>query len=347
MQSELDAVKPALEPGVRAVALSADRIRFETSHWGGPSHTLHDEAGEGVLWQLVELLDGSRTVAEAATECRTVDEPEVREFVAGLFDLGVLYDASDPASRYARHCGAEMEAQTTADPREKTTADFREIASLLLVGGGTPGTLAAMSLADAGVENVTFVRPAGSGGAEPSASGIDAVQTADDEERLPSLVSSADFVLVVTERPRSKLCDEVGSAAQSTETPWLPARASGSKAIVGPLVVPGTTACHECYRTRSAANASDVAAIEATRAGDARSTVPFGLRHVLVGLALDALGRFVYYGSERLPGRVERFDLRTGTMESETVLPMPDCPVCGADERAESVPTLANGGDDD
>lgn len=339
MPSELDAVKPALEPGVRAVALSADRIRFEISHWGGPSHTLHDEAGDGILWRLVELLDGSRTVAEAAAECRTVNETEVREFVAELFDLGVLYDASDSASRYARHCGAEMDAQTTAYPRE--------IASLLVVGGGTLGTLAATSLADAGVENVTFVRPPGSGEVEPSASGIDTVQTADDEERLPSLISPADFVLVVTEQPRSELCDEVSRAARSSETPWLSARASGSEAIVGPLVVPGTTACHECYRTRSAANASDVAAIEATRAGDARSPVPFGLRHVLVGLALDALGRFVYYGSERLPGRVERFDLGTGTMESETVLPMPDCPVCGSSERAESVPTLTNGGDDD
>lgn len=340
MTKELDAVKPALEPGVLSVALSADEVRFETNCWGGPSHTLRDEEGDGVLWRLVELLDGSRTVGEAAAEFRGVDEREIRNFVVALFEWGVVYDAADPAHRYARLCSAETGEQT----RER----FHEFSSLLVVGDGTLGTLAATALDDAGIEGVTFVRPSGSPEEEPSASGVPDGTRTDSDESIPSLVSDADFAVVATERPRPELHDEVNRAAQSSETPWLSARASGSEALVGPIVVPGTTACYECYRTRSAANAPDAEVIDTVREGDAAGSVPFGLRHVLLGVALDALGRFVCYRDERLFGHVVRFDLRNGAMETENVLPVPSCPVCSPVEpSATTVPTLADGGGDD
>jgi bacteriocin biosynthesis cyclodehydratase domain-containing protein len=101
---------------------------------------------------------------------------------------------------------------------------------------------------------------------------------------------------------------------------------------VGPLVVPGETACFECLRTRVASNLRDQSRAEllAANAADGRDVVGFhpAMITVIAGIAAFELGRF-YAGLPRWKaGMVIDVNLLDTTMTSRRVLRAPRCPAC-------------------
>jgi ribosomal protein S12 methylthiotransferase accessory factor len=143
--------------------------------------------------------------------------------------------------------------------------------------------------------------------------------------------------------------------------PALYAELNGHVALVGPLVLPGQTACFMCWRMRTvacAASFSDAMAREELLEHERRpalherATVP-ALAPYAGGLAaLEALKSLLFVGPGTLAGRVHEFDALAHRTEVHTVLQVPDCPRCkGARPWRRAPPALdeltrsARGGD--
>ncbi len=115
--------------------------------------------------------------------------------------------------------------------------------------------------------------------------------------------------------------------------PWLLLSLQTAWARVGPLFVPGETACAECYRARLAANRAEPGAWRSWEALDLPAgSVPVPAHESAVAaLAAAELERYLgRAGPPLLAGRVLVLDLATLESSLEAVLANPYCPDCGA-----------------
>jgi bacteriocin biosynthesis cyclodehydratase domain-containing protein len=121
-------------------------------------------------------------------------------------------------------------------------------------------------------------------------------------------------------------------ACLAAGVPWLPIGAyDGARLPVGPLCLPGQTACFGCLEQRLAANVAYAGLFPAVAAAPAAPTPP-ALRdwaHALAGLVLL---HWIGLREATLPGRLFTLVPAEIAVRSAPVLRVPRCPVCTAPE---------------
>jgi ribosomal protein S12 methylthiotransferase accessory factor len=153
------------------------------------------------------------------------------------------------------------------------------------------------------------------------------------------------------------LLRRVAGYAHQVGAPSLHGHQDGLEAWIGPAVVPGETACWNCFRLRRLANADHPAPaheIDASLNGnpaDPRSRAYLAPMAPLAGhlLAQEALLLLTRYTPSRLPGRVRVHNLVTGESSLHGVVRMPWCELCGGAAQARhrpggGVPAEGDGG---
>jgi len=156
----------------------------------------------------------------------------------------------------------------------------------------------------------------------------------------------------------------LNSASLRWGVPAVYAQLDGRAALVGPLVLPGRTACYLCWRMRVVACAESFPEAMAREELLARRrrpamherAVPPGLsRRVGAVLAREALGQLLQSGGQALAGRVLETseaggpggpgEAGTGAARPRAVLhgvlPAPACPSCGDEDPVRPQPSLA------
>jgi bacteriocin biosynthesis cyclodehydratase domain-containing protein len=260
-------------------------------------------AARTLLPRLLPLLDGTRTVDEIVAVVGVAAERAVAGALRLLRDNGVLVEGPPPA------CGdefAETVSFLAAEGGESpaTVAGRLTDASVGVVGSGLAGTEAARILRRAGVARIGLRR-------------WDAAQP-------------DDLTVVAPGGPEAAELAAWNDRALATGRPWLLVLPyDGVFAGIGPLFVPGETACHECYRLRRAAAMgigvlSDALDGEPVRAGGgpalAVAAGATATTHVLRWLAIH---------DPSLPGVLFALEPRGGlTLSAHAVLRVPRCPVC-------------------
>lgn len=129
--------------------------------------------------------------------------------------------------------------------------------------------------------------------------------------------------------------DTVNEILWSQKVPWLSAAPLDGKELhVGPLVVPGATACYKCYELRYKSN---LGLLEAylpferfvQQAGETRD---FGflppLADLIAGIAVEEIDAVVAGRPSLLEGRLVTIDPALFRIERHPVLRLPRCPVC-------------------
>jgi hypothetical protein len=223
--------------------------------------------GTAGLTALLRGLDGRRTQHTVVTEAAAAghDPAAVTALLDGLRAAGLLVDldagdllASEAGPAAAARARAELPAASDRHARASRWR-ARRTAAVVVEGATRVGVPLAAVLAASGVGRVT-VRDAG------LATAADAVVgglAADDEGR-PRTQAAADAVrrvspltdlrplpaghtgdLVVLTRPWAA-SDPLAADLQQRGVPHLVATVRGETGVVGPLVVPGATACLRC-----------------------------------------------------------------------------------------------------
>jgi bacteriocin biosynthesis cyclodehydratase domain-containing protein len=144
-------------------------------------------------------------------------------------------------------------------------------------------------------------------------------------------------------RPVPRLIESLNAMCHATRTPLLPAIVDGYQLVVGPVIVPGLSACHRCYELRIRQH---YARQEARAALNAHYDLhpesgPKGHLRVFADLAAIRLAQLVQK-LDRAPkeaaGNVWRLDLLTRQAVSGRVIGVHGCRYCGMqrDEQSRS-----------
>lgn len=161
------------------------------------------------------------------------------------------------------------------------------------------------------------------------------------------LAEDADLMIGAFDRGYAAAHHWINRVALETGVPALFVAAGGLRVTVGPLVVPGETACFMCWRMRELATAEDFAAAmgyeeqldAARRSMPDRPTLPT-LAPLAAGLAAsEALKLLLAIGTPMLTSQVAAFDALSGRLTHHPVLFRPDCPVCQKKTLGHAAPT--------
>jgi bacteriocin biosynthesis cyclodehydratase domain-containing protein len=288
--------KPLLKPWYRL----AEREGALLLEYGHRAVVLSGRAVERLLPALLPLLDGERTVAEIVTELGVAAEEAVVAALRVLAGHGVL--AAGPASDGDET--ADFLAATS--PGAPSPAAVRERLAGRRVGVAGTGRIAertARLLREAGVA----VEPVALAGDPPRADAVVVGPAAGEVAQLAAW----------------------NSAAGRSGVPWLQVLPFDGRIVaIGPLVLPGETACGECYAIRRRAclgYGADQARIE-----EAPAYLPSApaLDAAAAGIAALLVLRWLA-GDRGVPGVLHALALSpASSLTSHVVFRVPRCPAC-------------------
>lgn len=162
---------------------------------------------------------------------------------------------------------------------------------------------------------------------------------------LDSLLPEAGFVGVATWRALPAVAKAIDDACFKHAVRWSMVQLDGALLTCGPLVIPGTTACHHCYLKRAAAHALapawDKALHDYYEAHPEAG--PSGYPAALVEIGAAALADDAIATSAG--ARVRTIDILTSNFAESEVIGVHQCPRCrkrapGTDPTNRSIANL-------
>lgn len=310
-----------------------------------------------LLQRLFELLDGSYEVDVLVNMLSDFSADLVISALKSLRDMRLLEDAAEDLSPVdkilaAREAQRTLFSHLTPDASVALTALAE--ATVVIFGEGAISASLSQMLITSGVGKVrTPTRDDGSPAAEqarpPDAAGARPVQFAPFSDapfparRLPdlaSLVKGATAVVAALDHPDPDFLEAINSACLSQTVQLLPVVLTGWEGHLGPVCIPGQTACIRCADLHAKANLSHYQQYllyeEAMRLRPGER--PFGrfphFPSVLAGLAATEVTKII---TSCYPpatyGRVVVVDLLMSQSEAHDVLRIPRCPACGRMDR--------------
>ncbi len=375
-------------PGIDVVPLGNGALLFLSD-----THAARIEGASTTFFRerILPLLDGSRSLADVAAVLPSLDPDELSRQLDGLADAGLLERGDQPLAWQDSRMGpllALLQAAglPLAESRERL-AGLR----VAVVGLEGAGAHAAVSLAACGVGELVLVDPfpcqpgnlalmpplmlgadalgrprdqvlkqllEGQGAGTRVAIGIEVGAGIGDasgitSEALLTLARTCHLLIGAVDKGLSVANRWVNRASLTHDVPAIFCQLAGHVAVVGPLVVPGQSACWACWRRRTAACADSYP--EATAYEDfldqqrqsrlhQRPALPALAAYAGSLVALEVvkllLGVPAGSGAATLVGRVHEFDGLRFHSDTHPLLRVPDCPECG-DRPRQSQPSPA------
>jgi bacteriocin biosynthesis cyclodehydratase domain-containing protein len=203
-----------------------------TLRFGESLLELEGRAATTLVPELLPLLDGTRTVDEIVATLGTPIRPAVDHVLALLDENGLLTEAAAATLHDGGRRSAELLAAT--DPHRRSP---RELAN---------------RLADSQVAIVGGARTSDEVARLLRLAGVGAVERAGWRDPLPA---STDLAIAAPRGDELAFLDQWNDRMLAESVPWLQLHPfDGTLAAVGPLFLPGETACHRCYLLRRAAH---------------------------------------------------------------------------------------------
>jgi bacteriocin biosynthesis cyclodehydratase domain-containing protein len=329
-------------PGVQLVPVADDRVVVKRGLTemlvSGPSVT-------PVVERLLVLLDGSRDADGILTAFPPEISPVAGELLSALEARQLLRTVDPISPPIAGRSAIQPMLEQLGVDAEAVVARLAG-ARVTLVGRNRVATAIAADLAEMGVQTVGIV-------AHPQ------LDTLAETPAFAKASDEPDLVIATSELGRPEAFFSVNRDAVAADRPFLPAWITGTQAHVGPLVVPGESACLRCadlagaLRDRDDEPAADGRADLPDGTSNGRATYP-GIRNAAVWKA-DLLGHVVAaevfkYLVRTLPsdvtGRLIRLDLDGSAGGSfggtaRRVMKVPRCPDCSDAARHGAPAVLA------
>jgi bacteriocin biosynthesis cyclodehydratase domain-containing protein len=337
-------------PGLDLVVLSDDEVLVQFGTRSMPSELIRDTDLTGIIGKLIGRLqaDGPVPIDDLIAAVPADKRADARGFIDDLLSRGFLArEGTSPVEQYLRFT---LTGETSLAAHRVS-----------LIGCGPIGVLVAEALVQNGIGELHLLDPrpidevwnaycgAGPGGAQGPAHSALAARlrnagcsnvSAATYKRLETgsigeAVLGADVVVIALEQPDLRSCHLVNRICIRQDTPWLLATIDGNRGLVGPLFVPGHTACYSCYQTLAwAATPSSVMAQRYRQHLIQRGASSFfpglpGFAQLVAGYTSLAAVHFLLRQTSFALGKVVTLELNNMTVDLEEVLKLPRCPVCG------------------
>ncbi len=367
--------KPRIPKYLHVIPVNAEKVQF---YMAGRTVVMNGRLVATILPRLLELLDGSRTIAEILEEFRHDERDWAMAVLRQMQAKGLLEEAAvSPGASLPKAEAERLAAQLAFFSRflhEPQTAQIALRQSRVhVLGIDSMVWHVAVDLAAAGVGHLHIIDPwdveprdciSGGGwktddiGRARSAVLADYLQehfpqaTVHHGREIPSdvrtarrLLSESDLVILCLEKPDHSMCRWVNQACVERGIPWVAAYLSAVEAVIGPMVVPGETACYECYHLRRQSNQDRLEerqTVEQYLEQHRAERSPFGQLSPLPSIAgglvsLEALRQLAGFAQPSTYDAFLRVDLITLEAELHPILKLPRCPICGPLRRSPLV----------
>lgn len=145
------------------------------------------------------------------------------------------------------------------------------------------------------------------------------------------LARDADLVVMLADHPPYVLERWVNAACQAGGTPYISCGQATPMMKIGPLYVPGRTACYACEETEMRSTSPLYDEVVAMRQRDNANAMTVGPASGLVGTMLSVeIMHFLLGRPAATEGRALLLDIQTFRTWWEPIARDPGCPVCGA-----------------
>ena len=355
-----------LAPGVEVIGLEGGDLLFRSDLM-----VVRIEGGfaEVLLHRIIPLLDGQRPWSDLAGALADLPADVIAGHLDELVSRHLVVRRNAPAPAASGSFLAFTES--IGMPANAVSSELERL-QVAIFGLEGHGAHVALLLAQCGVGTIRLIDPhpceAGDLDLLPAV-GRDAIGTPRQEVIRELLAQQGRHQRVVVAGPEPLTSDSVAQLAAGCHLlvgsfdrgyvsvhHWLnrvaveqgiPAVFSeirGHRALVGPLVLRGRTACHMCFRMREVACAEDFqAAISYEEYLDGhkrpnlsgRAILPTLPSMVASFLATDCLRWLLGIGQPALAGRVIEMDGLALENRRHEVLRFPDCPVCHEKKRRD------------
>ncbi|MEW6456779.1 MAG: hypothetical protein AB1410_08735 [Acidobacteriota bacterium] len=159
-----------------------------------------------------------------------------------------------------------------------------------------------------------------------------------DEQTLKNILRSSDITIIGMERYHPRLFSEINLLAHEEKASILYSFVDGSLGIVGPLVIPGETACYTCMEASLESSMTNPFAFTTFKTfmekqeeygeNQSLSGIP-PLYDIVSGFVVDSFIRFFLSGdSVPIINRALIIDFESLEMDLQDILKIPGCPAC-------------------
>lgn len=355
----------SLAPGIDVVPLDDGNLLFRSD-----TLAIRIEGGFArVLAQRVlPLLDGRRSFDELAAQLPDLPAGDLRARLDALVQSQVLRRADNPQQPSAGDEGALapflalLDAFGVSAQVATTTLRQLRIAIIGLEGHGAhlaavlarcgvgrlilvdpypcqPGNLALMPLV--GPDAIGISRQCALKAALQAQGGATEISTGDEREitreDIAALAPACHLLVGCFDKGFSSTNHWINRASLAYGVPALYAESRGHTGLIGPLVLPGQTACYMCFRMRSIACEEDFNTAmsyeefldqQKRPALHERGVLPSMPPYIGSVLAIEVLKQFLGLGQPSLASTLLEFNALSLQTTTHPVLQKPDCPVC-------------------
>lgn len=319
MGADISDRRLAVNPIYVPLKLSENVFELRVGPFMDAKHSVTDTDSEDVIGKLVEYLDGRHTCSEILEHFDGEYRTEIRSILETLYDEDALVDVSerDPDCLWSYSVIDNEISDEQIDRLQEATVG--------VVTRGRIGMMVASDLADTGVKAIR-VKSVGEG----RESVIERPEIHEFND-LDALVSTADYVVYADDSPGMEIARRVNRAAVESETPLTVGQLLGIEAILGPTVVPGQSPCLECLLGRWQGYQSDDTSYQEyiTSSHTSRDVHLPAHSRMLSGLLSKEATTQLLSGHGYVVGRTLDVDLRSMEFETNELLKMPRCSVCG------------------
>jgi bacteriocin biosynthesis cyclodehydratase domain-containing protein len=298
LRPDVDRRSPLLAPWWRIVD-DGERILFEHA---GRVVELRGRAVRALLPSLLPLLDGAHTQTEIIGRLGEAAEPSVRKALELLDAHGLLADGPHVAGDDA----ADYVATACPDVSPSAARAALSAAHVVVHGGSSAAAEVERQLADANVDVERL-----------------------DQRRV--LAATVDLVVAAPTPAEAGGLPSTNVRRLEDGVPWLPLLPSdGRVTTVGPLYVPGRTACHSCFIVRRGATSGFEDDFDLVESRPVTAPRPGAFEAISAALAVLVSLRWLAAADPTLPGVAYALEL-TGvpTLTAHRVLRVPRCTACG------------------
>jgi bacteriocin biosynthesis cyclodehydratase domain-containing protein len=269
--------------------------------------TLEGRGTTTLLPELLPLVDGTRTVHEIEDTMGLPVAPAVERALALLTEHGLLLEgppcpqAADPVTAAATFAAAVTRRVAPDVAREALVTS-----SVAVLGSGPNAVEIARQLEQTGVGSVAALPF----GAEHG---------------------TGAFVIAAPDGHEVESLDTLNERLFECGLAWLQVLPyDGRHLVVGPLVLPGASACRTCYSLRRGACSGYEDDFDLVETVPLRAPMPYPIVSVAAGVASLLAVRWLTARDASLPGRLYAFEagpvLR---LTHHLVLRVPRCAICG------------------
>jgi len=160
------------------------------------------------------------------------------------------------------------------------------------------------------------------------------------EKDIYDWINDCDIVIFAMDKGFSAVLYWVNKAAlqRTPPLPWFSTEVEGIEGIIGPMIIPGETACYMCYKMRSIANENSFSdSISYNRylkdrkkdESSKRSNLSIGLNISANFIALEVFKALTGYIQPQLLSKIFVVNYMNLNCEFHKILRKPNCPHCG------------------